>query len=217
MGAWSNTSFGNDTAMDWVVAVSDVQAVAHLLAVARDATRELDADLASEMIAAAELVSAMLGRIVPDMPEEAAELAAKFGSPDDALLRDAVHAVSRARSDSELAELWAEEEDEHAEWLKETDALLARLDPSKPYEQPPQAKEPKLPDDFLGHCMFCYGVVTERDGLEIKVSMGSGIEMSVTPHRACVERELKGPHWNEDSTATDGVLKQLFGEDDEGQ
>lgn len=72
--------------------------------------------------------------------------------------------ITHIRSNSELAELWEEAEEE---WQASLDGLLERLDQPNPFEAAPQkptSEEP--PEDFIGYCDICYGVVTERDGLE---------------------------------------------------
>lgn len=124
------------------------------------------------------------------------------------LLTIAKSLVSRARETSELAELWAEADD--AEWQGVLDDLIIRLTPSIPYE-PPQKKRDRFPDDFLGHCYICYGMVTERDGLYFEQEDEGFGASAVHPHRKCSEERIPepGPYWHPDGSPTECTKKQL--------
>lgn len=135
MGAWGAGNFENDTALDWVwelEAADDLGPVEAALAdvlVAAD-EGDLDADVGSIGLAAAEVVAALGGRPLDGLPEEvAAWVQAHPFEPVADLVRDGLAAVARIRDDeaSELRELWAEEEELLAEWHVVVDDLVARL------------------------------------------------------------------------------------------
>lgn len=130
MGAWGAGSFQNDTALDWAGNLSehgDVAAVrvalVRVLEERRAATPSfirrllgrrrgepyLEADVACEGLAAAEIVAFWLGHAGPQLPEHLREWAcrhAKSFTPDlIALARQAVVAI---KTKSELKDLWEE-------------------------------------------------------------------------------------------------------------
>ena len=206
MGVWESGSFGNDAALDFVVALKDFAAVRSTLSKFENVTDPLDADDASIALAACDLVATAIGRPPTDIPDNIRNFQDEDVS--DEFLKMAKKIVERVRSKSELAELWAEEDD--AEWQLAQGELLLRLTPSAPYKAPKKKKQEKLPDDFLGHCYVCYGPVTERDGFYFEYSEENGISSSVHPHRKCVENKISGPHWNEDGTPTEKMKKLLL-------
>ncbi len=104
------------------------------------------------------------------------------------------------RIKSELAELWAEDDD--TEWQMALDNLLLRLDRTRPYKAPQKKKLEKFPDDFLGHCYMCLEPVTERDGLLFEQTEEGAGTIGTVLHRACIEVRIDGPHWNKDGSPT---------------
>lgn len=166
MGAWGSGSFDNDMAMDWVDQVQSIEDVRAPFAELKRVTdlegadRYLEADLASELIAAAETVAMMLGRRIPNFPEELAERLENAGEPDNLLFHQARNAVLHVLRNSELAELWAEAVEESGvnEWNAEISRLIDRLNPDT--EAPPlvpKELEEKVgePFDAGGICGFC--------------------------------------------------------------
>lgn len=141
MGAWDSGSFDNDTAADWagdLVEEGDVETVREALVAAAEvpADEYLDSDEGTEAIAAAEVVAAAAGRPgerdaysegVLDWAAEHQEA----GSPE--LLELARRAVDRvAGPESELRDLWLEDEEEGAdvsdhEWVRAVAELRSRL------------------------------------------------------------------------------------------
>jgi hypothetical protein len=124
------------------------------------------------------------------------------------LIQTARTIVARVRKTSELAELWAEEDD--TEWQEVLDDLLARLTPSKPYRAPAKQVQPEVPDDFLGYCYICYGTVTERNGLRFEHTPEHGVTCATYPHRKCIEDQIPGPHWMPDGSPMPGTLIKLL-------
>ncbi len=204
MGAWAAGSFGNDTALDFLADLQGFAALRKTLAGLEKTSGELDADDASIALAACDLLAAAIGRPPADLLD-APDFAQEEVSGE--LLETAKVLVKRVREGSELAELWAEDDD--AEWQAELDGLLRRLTPSAPYDAP-KKKLPALPDDFLGHCYLCNEMVTERDGFMFEHSMAGGGTISIHPHRRCLEKRAPGPHWESDGSPSESTRKQLL-------
>ena len=101
MGAWGAGSFDNDTAMDWagsVQSLEDVRQPLVQLKAVTDASEaggalEIDADLACEVIAAAETVAMLMGRKIPDFPDELQQRLVGAGEPDSLLYHQARNSV----------------------------------------------------------------------------------------------------------------------------
>lgn len=132
MGAWSHEPFGNDTACDWSYGLlesddlSDIQATLEAVLEADD--EYLEADLASEAIAAIEVLAKLLGKgtqndsYTKDVDQWIKDHPQK---PDAALLAMARKSIERIQSPgSELLELWEESEDASA-WKASLQQLLA--------------------------------------------------------------------------------------------
>ena len=128
MGAWGTAAFDNDDAADWVYELEreGISAVDGALADALDAD-DLSPPLDTNAIAAAEVVAAALGRPAADLPEAVAALASGLASritPEHATQARA--AVDHVLASSEIAELWAESDDD-AVWRASIDDLVQRL------------------------------------------------------------------------------------------
>ena len=132
MGAWEITNFGNDTAMDWMYDFEKDPTIT-LLEETIDSVFEddyLDSDIASEALAALEIVAAALGRRAKDFPEDvtADQLAAIAVRITPPFIDDCKKTLDRIADpeDNELYELW--EEAGHAEdWLNIEKDLMARI------------------------------------------------------------------------------------------
>jgi Domain of unknown function (DUF4259) len=158
MGAWGSGSFENDTALDWAASVESVADVRRPFERLKAlGAAYVDADLASEIVAAAETVAMMMGRRSRDVPDELAQRLADAGEPDADLYHQARGAVLQVMRDSELAELWQEgvEEGGANEWLAEMTRLIERLNPgveTTPWE--PHEIEHRV-GKVLQTCAFC--------------------------------------------------------------
>ncbi|MGN6740633.1 DUF4259 domain-containing protein [Dyella sp.] len=135
MGAWSHEPFGNDTACDWAYGLDeqrDFSLVAKAIqAVLDNGPDYLDSDLASEAIAAAEVLAKALGRgtQADSYTEEVDAWVRSIGSkPSQDLLSKANGALARIMGpDSELRELW-EESDDFGSWESSIKALQSAVD-----------------------------------------------------------------------------------------
>lgn len=136
MGAWGDGPFDNDDAGDWGYEFdgADEETGLQILAQALDVGGPgefLEGPDGSIAVAAAEVVSWMLDRgAIPNSPygeDPAAWVRATERRPDDRLTEAALGALDRVRSaDSELAELWAETEEEAA-WRESLARIEARV------------------------------------------------------------------------------------------
>ena len=131
MGAWDATSFGNDTACDWLADFTesdDFSAVEAALQTVLDTGDDyLDSDEAVQGIAAAEVVAWLRGRptAVDAYTEKLAEwIAAHPTHPSAALTQKALSALDRIEQPpSELPDLWEGD----PEWQAAMSDLRARL------------------------------------------------------------------------------------------
>jgi hypothetical protein len=134
VGTWSHEPFGNDTASDWAYDLEEqknfslvAQAIQGVLDNGAD---YLDADLAVEAIAAAEVLAKALGRgTQTDAYTEKVDawLASIKAKPSADLLSGAQAALARIMGpDSELRELW-EESDDFEDWVSSVKALQSAV------------------------------------------------------------------------------------------
>lgn len=131
MGAWDATSFGNDTANDWAYDLEECDDLSHIEATIKQALEAsdeyLDADLASEAVAAAEVLAWLRGKpsAVNGYTEKIAEwVEAHPIEPSATTVQHALSVLERIQGDaSELAELWEGDED----WIQAMADLRNRL------------------------------------------------------------------------------------------
>ena len=203
MGAWGSGSFENDTALDWagsVQSLADVREPFERLKALKDAGEKgrpvhIDADLASELIAAAETVAMLMGRRIPDFPENLSERLANAREPDDLLFHQARAAVTRVLRNSELAELWEESAAESGtnEWHAAITGLIDRLNPDvetrpwKPEEIEQQVRGP------VGQCAFCDGPIQQDELFGMTIYDFSNVtsgNRGFAVHLACLNARL---------------------------
>jgi hypothetical protein len=131
MGAWGIGGFDNDMALDFsnsLIETSDLSLIDSALSTER-AGGFLDADKASEAIAACEVLAAALGRAGPDLPDSVREWVAgharlKFRD----VKAKALAALDEVLTDeSELNQLWKENEAEFSAWRQGVEALRKRI------------------------------------------------------------------------------------------
>ena len=129
MGTWSHEPFGNDSAADWAFALKgqqDFSAVEAALRQVVDNEGYLDADMAVEAIAAAEILAKANGRGTQSdaYTEPVEEWLESIEVPPPAelyvLARRAL--VRVLEPESELRELW-EESDDFSQWEESVAAL----------------------------------------------------------------------------------------------
>ena len=133
MGAWGNGSFDNDDAADFLSDVtdsSDLTLVREIFAAVLGADKYLEAPDASQAIAAAEIVAAVVGRPTSAAQEEeelSEWIARTKPTADPGLVTQAVQVLDRIVGDnSELRELW-EGTDELSNWEETVAAVRSKL------------------------------------------------------------------------------------------
>jgi len=134
VGTWSHEPFGNDSANDWAYDLdgqTDFSLVAQAVqAVLDNGNDYLDADVAVEAVAAAEVLAKALGRgtqadAYTEKVDAWLESIAVKPSPD--LLSKAQAALTRiVGPDSELRELW-EDSDDFESWQSSVRALRSAV------------------------------------------------------------------------------------------
>jgi hypothetical protein len=124
MGAWDTTSFGNDTALDWVGELEECEDLSCIEdaidAVLEEEEEYLEGPVAETAIAAAEVLACLRGRAAADgeYPEEVTEWVKEHPiKPPEEVRQRALAALERIQGEeSELAELW-EGNDEWKAWM----------------------------------------------------------------------------------------------------
>ena len=199
MGAWGSGSFENDAALDWAASVQSIDDVREpfdrLNAVG---SGYVDADLASDVIAAAETVAMLMGRRSADFPEDLRQQLAGAGEPDSRLYHQARSAVMQVMRNSELAELWEESAKESGAngWLASLTGLIDRLNPDvEPVPWPTEDLEKAVGP--MQCCAFCDKPI-EPDELwamtlydaSNRLSGGRGLSM----HLRCLNSKMHHKH-----------------------
>ncbi|MDQ6835770.1 MAG: DUF4259 domain-containing protein [Actinomycetota bacterium] len=133
MEEWGAASFENDPARAWFLLVEEaVDPGAVIGSAVDDALGEADClavDGSCEAIAAAELSASCAGNAPSRLPDRVRLwIESHPHQPHDSEIDQAVQAVQRIRSESELRDYW----DASAEgrWLREVDDLIVRLERS---------------------------------------------------------------------------------------
>jgi hypothetical protein len=198
VGTWGAGSFENDTAMDWageVGSTADIEFVFNSLA-QRDLATQIEVDEAVRIVAAAEAVAVLMGRVAADVPEDLqAKLAGLETSPQ--LIVNAKHSLEIVLKDSELVDLWAESDGE--EWNIAITGLIDRLDPAVPYDPPPPLDEIEKRSGYLTRCAFCDGEFAEGEVFNLEFrnySTDEGLYVSrgLYCHLPCLNGKLHPRH-----------------------
>ena len=134
MGAWSHEPFGNDTANDWADELeesSDFSIVEKAFnQIIESAEEYIDADIACESYAAAEVLAQALGEGTQDdtYTEKIDMCLTKLTiKPNNLLIPKALRALDLLTTqDSELDELW-QDSDEYTQWTVNIDKLKELL------------------------------------------------------------------------------------------
>jgi hypothetical protein len=199
MGAWGSGSFENDTALDWAGEVRSLDDVREPF----DRLKALgsgyvDADLASEVIAAAETIAMLMGRKSPDFPDDLQERLAGAGEPDNQLYHQVRSAVMHVMRNSELAELWQEgaAETGNNEWLGSLTGLIERLNPDVEAAPWPDEEIEKVAGPKQS-CAFCDRPIDQSELFMMTLydasnrrSGGRGMWM----HLSCLNSRLHHKH-----------------------
>ncbi len=131
VGAWGTGTFENDDALDFAAQIAGSEDGADLLRRQLElagAPGALDAPASEASLVAAEMVAAARGAPDPGMPPALARWVQKeapaLGEDD---VRLALAACERVLADSELGQLWAEDDAQLAAWTAAVTGLIERL------------------------------------------------------------------------------------------
>jgi hypothetical protein len=133
MGASGAASFENDPASDWFYLVEEAVDPGAVIAAALDrALGEadyLELEASCEAIAAAEISASCAGYPPDGLPDRVRHWVDTHPhQPHDSEIDQAVQAVERVRTESELRDSWDEAgEGGENSWLRDVDDLIARL------------------------------------------------------------------------------------------
>lgn len=132
MGAWGTGPFENDDAADWLAELADsddLEAIEEAFDAQEIDDSYLEAPEGSCIVAAAEIVAALLGRPNPALPEDAAEWVAEHAALDPRrLVPKALEKLDRLLAkDSELEQLWEENKVDYPAWKNGLLELKGRL------------------------------------------------------------------------------------------
>ena len=121
MGAWGAGSFENDDASDWsteLVEGTDLSAIRAALGAKEIEGYYLEVPEGSRIIAASEVLAALLGRPSTSLPAEVSKWVAGHRALDaSGLVTRALQMIDRVLAEhSELEELWRENADEYSAW-----------------------------------------------------------------------------------------------------
>jgi hypothetical protein len=131
MGTWGASPFENDNASDWIWELAEAKDTSVLSDALEAVTSEEEEEVFEgweEALAAAEVVAALRGKPLAELPEEVNVFVKEQGAkpPSPKLVKLAITAVERAGKASDLKERW-EESGDAKEWHDTLKDLLKRL------------------------------------------------------------------------------------------
>lgn len=206
MGAWGTGNFSNDTALDYLADINSMDDLMHQFnAVNSDSLDYVDADLACEALAAADLLAGLLGRPAADLPRETQSMITKFDKPSTAQLTQARDAIANIVESSELTELWEEEDD--LAWKGVIKDLLERLDPNIDYK----SQMPAISNEGGFVCSVCEEFIPDAEltNVEIDIADMPGITMGWYFHRSCIQDNFESPYFHNDGRIEDSLKRQI--------
>jgi Domain of unknown function (DUF4259) len=140
VGVWGAASFENDPASDWFLLVEEAVDPGAVIASALDSavgeSEYLGLDQSCEAIAAAELSASCAGHAPARLPDQVRPWADTHPhQPHDSEIDQALQAVQRVRTESELRDYW-DGNVEADRWRRELDDLITRLEHSRGGQPP---------------------------------------------------------------------------------
>lgn len=193
MGAWGAGNFENDDALDFLAEIDGpamLESVFGNLPPAGEG--EVDATDACRVLAAADIVAAMMGRPSADCPADLTPRLKEFGKPTDTLIELARQGVSRVLFDSELLDLW-HESDNREDWNVVVTDLIERLNPEIPAKKKGRRNAARVSSNAI--CPYCNDVVGTDPSLLLTVKFMEddpidGMELMMECHLKCFNSKL---------------------------
>lgn len=135
MGAWGIGIFDNDDAADWISeleSANDSDILSEAIGSTMDAGDYLEAPEGSCLLCACEVIAALGGQPSADLPDEVRQWVKIHETLDIAALHPvALQAIDRVLGEnSELNQLWQENENEYPMWRETVLSIKSRLRPS---------------------------------------------------------------------------------------
>ncbi len=200
MGTWGAGSFDNDTAMDWTADITSIDSI--FLPIKQfheeknthsdDAGYCPNATLSEQIIAAVSTLVSLNCWANPQIPEDFFNRIAEFEPPTEEDCQRAYGAIAHVREHSELANLWAEDQQAYKEWRDTTRYLLVRINPAEDVDTENDAYAVPV-EDFARPCVFCAKPVDNSDLYSIDLKKGlaepSLVSMAFC-HQDCFETAL---------------------------
>ncbi len=221
MGAWGAGSFENDAALDFGAEINSLDDIQGALVAANSQGHvviegEIDADIASRIIVAAECVAAMRGHRSKQMPQDLAERVHKLGKPALDLFSQARDNLSAVMSHSELCELWAEEGS--GDWNRAMTDLVGRL--NKPQATARKPRKKKKPVFNNSPCSFCGEPMGEEEFHQFDITLASDDISSMRrggwAHIGCLNAALHPrhmiQHWEIDEELLAHIIAKMDAE-----
>ena len=130
MGTWGYSSFENDDALEWVAELEtnldDAAIVAALNEVGEEVEDYIEASTCAIAVAAAEVVAALNGQPLDELPDEVDAWLQDRPEPNASLLARARQTVEVILTESGLKEVWQDLED-FEDWKASVEDLWERL------------------------------------------------------------------------------------------
>lgn len=193
MGAWGAGNFENDDALDFLAEIDGptiLESAFQALPPAGEG--EVDATDACRVLAAAEIVAAMMGRPSADCPAKLTPRLKELGKPTGELIELARRGVSRVLFDSELLDLW-NESDSREDWNVVVTDLIERLNPKIPAKKKGRRKAAPVSSNAI--CPYCNDVVGTDPPLLLTVKFIedddiNAMELMMECHLKCFNSKL---------------------------
>jgi len=130
MGSWGVKTFEDDDALDWTYELEEAENISFIAetlnAVLERGDEYLERTEASRALGAAEVIAGLKGAAVPDLPVGVKQWINQHELESVSLVKRALMAIQRIKTDSELKELWDDSEFAE-EWYGEIENLEMRL------------------------------------------------------------------------------------------
>lgn len=211
MGAWGPGSFENDTALDFVGEITDLNSLMEPLSAELEEA-EIDADLSCQIIVSAECVAALQGHAARELPDDLAAKLASMGKPQPELIDAVRDNVSAVMSRSELCELWADEGS--GDWNRAMTDLMERLNAPAKAANLKKAGRKKKANFNNSLCSFCNEPMGEESFSMFDITVHeddiSAMKQGGFAHLKCLNAALHPSHMVQHWEFDDETLARLM-------
>ncbi|AEG02760.1 DUF4259 domain-containing protein [Methylomonas methanica] len=132
MGAWDSGVFDNDDAADWInelADANDLEILNNAIYAVLDTPDYIEEPEGARLLCACEVVTAFRGKLSTNIPDEVRQWVKNHESLDTSpLIPAALQAIDRVLGDdSELKQLWEENEQDYPKWHEAILSIKRRL------------------------------------------------------------------------------------------